>query len=368
MDTNAHSTVSSSFWEEHGDMARKRLQQKGDLYQQGGWWKLRWKEDQRNNDGSIKYAWSKPVFIGPATGKGAFTEKQARRLAWENFLSRLDQNNRTPQSIATVQEFVERKFLPEHVAILKKAGQVHYGKRNEKTGEYNGMLAHIMPALGQIRLREVGYEDVQRLVSGLIITRTRKLGDSLLKTQHPASTQTRQHVRNAVSAIFTHAEKVQWWSGVNPARHVAIGEMVRKEPHALSFDQAQALLLALTEPVRTMVLCAIVTSMNVAELCGLQWKRVNICPEWIIVDGEAIPPFHIAVRRQFRLGEPTTLKQGSRKRNVALPAPLAESLAVLKQRPQFSGPDDPVFASRNGTPLDQHNISNRVFKRVGSKL
>src|SRR2546430_12436015 len=42
-----------------------RSQQKGDLYRQGGWWKLRWKEDQRNNDGSIKYAWSKPVFIGP---------------------------------------------------------------------------------------------------------------------------------------------------------------------------------------------------------------------------------------------------------------------------------------------------------------
>jgi integrase len=117
-----------------------------------------------------------------------------------------------------------------------------------------------------------------------------------------------------------------------------------------------------------MVLCAIVMSMNVAELCGLQWKRVNICPEWTIVDGEALPPFHIAVRRQFRLGEPTTLKRGSRKRNVALPALLAESFALPKQRPQFTGPYDPVFASRNGTPLDQPNISNRVFKRAGSKL
>jgi hypothetical protein len=221
--------VSCVFWEEHTDMARKRLQQKGDLYQQGGYWKLRWKEDQRKNDGSITYAWSKPVFIGPAAGKGAFTEKQARRLAWENFLSRLDQNNRTPQSIATVHEFVDRKFLPEHVAVLKTAGKIHYGHRHEKTGEYTGMLAHVLPALGGKRLREVGYEDVQRLVSGLTITRTRKVGEALVKTQHPTSTQTRQHVRNAVSAIFAHAGKVQWWIGVNPAKHVVIGEMVRKE-------------------------------------------------------------------------------------------------------------------------------------------
>jgi len=33
------------------EMARLRLQQKGDLYKQGGWWKLRWREDQIRADG-----------------------------------------------------------------------------------------------------------------------------------------------------------------------------------------------------------------------------------------------------------------------------------------------------------------------------
>jgi hypothetical protein len=36
------------------DMARRRLQQKGDLYQSGGYWMLRWHEDHINADGEYK--------------------------------------------------------------------------------------------------------------------------------------------------------------------------------------------------------------------------------------------------------------------------------------------------------------------------
>ena len=164
-------------------MARRRLQQKGDLYQQGGWFKLRWKEDQRLADGTIRYGWSKPVWIGPAMGRGRMTEKQAQRIAWDNFLSRLDQNMRTPQSVATVREFVERKFKPEHVAMLKPAGRVHYdsmlkfvldGVPEKKILERrNGKRAESVPVkrlhgIGGARLRDVASEHIQRIVSGAI--------------------------------------------------------------------------------------------------------------------------------------------------------------------------------------------------------
>ena len=46
--------------------------------------------------------------------------------------------------------------------------------------------------------------------------------------------------------------------------------MVRKEAHALTFEQARALLAALESPIRELVMFAILTSMNVAEILGLQ--------------------------------------------------------------------------------------------------
>ena len=51
-----------------------------------------------------------------------------------------------------------------------------------------------------------------------------------------------------------------------------------------------------------MVLFAILTSMNIAEICGLQWKRVNLAEHSTTVDGESLPPLTIAVRRQWFRG------------------------------------------------------------------
>lgn len=346
-------------------MARRRLQQKGDLYQQGGWWKLRWKEDQRLANGTIRYGWSKPAWIGPATGQGRLTEKQAQRIAWDNFLSRLDQNMRTPQSVATVREFIERKFGPEHMAMLKSAGKQHYdsmlpfvldGVPEKEITQRKGFKRNeAVPVkrdhgIGAARLRDVQHEDIQRVVS-----------EALARGY---SVQTARHIKNCVSAIYKHAEKVDWFSGRNPAKHVKLPEITRRPNHALSFEQLKAFLMLLKPLYRAMVLCACMTSMNVAEICGLRWKRVNLTAEPIIVDGESIPPFHVAVREQWYLGDWGTVKRKSRRRNIPLVSLLLEALAELKAMSKYAGPMDPVFASEVGRPVDEKNILRRHLRKA----
>src|ERR1041385_9257435 len=353
MPMSAKNSLSSSFTanyrpESGDDMARRRLQQNGDLYQQGGWWKLRWREDQRDAEGKTSYKWSKPVWIGPSEGRGRLTEKQAKRFAWDNFLSRLDNNMRTPQSIMTVREFVERRFIPEHVAMLKPAGRKHYesmlpwalegvpAKRRSFKGVKQGDTApEILRrfGLGKMRLRDVEYSEVQRLVSEAI--------------QRGYSVQTAEHVRNCISAIFTHAEKKGWFSGRNPARFVELPEMVRRTPRALTFSELQALLFALKPLARAMVLCASMTSMNIAEVCGLKWKRLNLGPDMSIVDGETLPAYHAAVREQWYLKQWGTVKgtigqASARRRNCPLPMLLVEALKDLRKVSHFTGPEDPV--------------------------
>lgn len=350
------------------DMARRRLQQKGDLCQQGGWWKLRWREDQIDSDGKPRRSWSRPVCIGPSDGHNRLTEKQARRIAWDNFLSRLDQNTRTPMSVATLREFVERKFIPEHVALLKKGGRIHYGMRNEKTGEYSGLFRHILPAVGDLRLRDVTPSDLQQLVSGLMVEKRRKVGAKLTVTRAPASVQTRLHVKNALSAIFEHAIAMEWLNSRNPAKSVKLPEMQRKVLHALSLEQGVALLEALPTPAREMAMASMLTSMNIGEVCGLQWKDLNLTDAWQMCDAETIHPTSLIVRQQWRLGEYTSLKETSRARTLPLVAALVAVFAQMKQRGKFVGPSDPVFVSKNGTPLDEHNIATRHLKRVGVQL
>jgi len=117
-----------------------------------------------------------------------------------------------------------------------------------------------------------------------------------------------------------------------------------------------------------MVLFAILTSMNIAEICGLQWKRINLTEQFTTVDGESLPPLAIAVRRQWYRGEYGSVKAKSRRRNLPMGAVLQGVLAKMKERAKFVGPDDPVFAARTGRPIDEHNIARRHLKPVGKSL
>ena len=90
------------------------------------------------------------------------------------------------------------------------------------------------------------------------------------------SVQSTTHVKTVASAIYTHARQEGWFSGPNPAKFVKLPEMTRATPHALSFQQVAILLPRLPGVPRLMVFLAVMMSMNVAEICGLRWKRINL--------------------------------------------------------------------------------------------
>jgi site-specific recombinase XerC len=109
--------------------------------------------------------------------------------------------------------------------------------------------------------------------------------------------------------------------------------------------------------------------MNVAEMCGLTLWWCNLTDRVQILDGEVLAPYSVGVRENWYEGERCSLKTGKRQRNLPIPRDLAEELAAyVAARGKFQGPDDPLFCSRAGTPVDQHNISNRKFKPLAKKL
>ena len=85
--------------------------------------------------------------------------------------------------------------------------------------------------------------------------------------------------------------------------------------------------------------------MNIAEICGLRWKRMNLSAEATVMDADLLPPFTAAVREQYYKGEYGPEKAKARRRNVPLPAWLVTALAELKKRDHWVGPEDPVFAA-----------------------
>jgi integrase len=197
-------------------------------------------------------------------------------------------------------------------------------------------------------------EDVQGLVNAML--------------QRGYSTQAAKHVKTAASAIFTHAQKIGWFNNTNPAKFVQLPEMIRAIAHALSFEQVVSLLQLLPAVIRLMVFLAVMTSMNVAEICGLKWKRVNLTKQPVIMDAELLPPFTVGVREQWFLGQWGSVKARARRRYVVLPQWAVEQLKELQNRARCVGPEDPVFAGTSGRPLCANAIAKRHLKPAGAKL
>lgn len=331
------------------DMARRRLQQQGDLTIIGGWWRLRWRED-RITDGKVTRKWSPRVTIGPAPGNPmrikALTKKEAQRLAWESVLCRIDQNVTVPDSVKTVEEFVRERYIPGHVAMQADGATIE-----------GRIRTWILPGLGDIRLRDVRKQHVQQLVASVIGA--------------GRSVQTATHVRNTVSSIFRFAEGEDCFRGVNPAKHVELPDMVRKDRQALNYEQATALLDAAPERYRPIIRIALLSTLTIGEILGLKWNHLNLSDQWKNVDGESVAPYCFNVRWVVRQSDQSwhkRLKTPARKRNIPLIPEMVDDLVAIRSSSEFTGPDDPVFAGSTGRPLDGHNILNRTIKPLGESL
>jgi len=321
-------------------MARRRGQQKGYVHKQGNAWYVAYREDALDSEGKIVRVRRKQRI---ADAKEV-SKREAQRITRE-ILTRVDEQAQRPLSLVTVGEFIEGRFKPDVVWALKHAGQKHYDYILSK---------HVVPAIGDLRLRDVTSDEVQALV--------RK------KIEAGYSVQTAVHIRNVISAVFNHAKLKRAYYGDNPALGVRMPEMQRKETHALSFEMGRKLLMLLPPTVRAMALVSMTASLNVAEILALRWKRVNLTDEVAVIGGEVLEPWSLAVRENYYRGKFGSVKARSRRRNLPLSRSVADALLAIRAESKFTGPDDLVFASRNGTPLNERNLLRRDLKPAGKQL
>ena len=353
-------------------MDRDEMLQDIALYLEGGLWKMRLCEVADSNilrNGASHSPVQEPMIIGPAAGADGLTKTDAQRIAWRNLFSAMQQNSLAQRSNMTIAEFVERKFVPEHVALKRLSGRVHYQAMlkhvlapeevdrvfhvNPEESRARMKAAPGWPYLGSVRLCDARAEHVERLTAAAL--------------DRGYSPQTAKHIRNVVSAIFSHAKHEQCFLGENPVRQVRMSAPILKESSALTFDQARSVLGAMEYPEKEMMLMAIFTDMNISEICGLQWKQVNLNDATCDMDGELIAPRTIAVRKQWYRCELGHI-QKSRERNLQIPPPLHLILMRIRDRGKFTAPDDFVLVSRVGTPINEANIVSRRLKPISTKL
>jgi integrase len=283
--------------------------------------------------------------------------------------SRPRPKNEAQRSPVTLAEFVKAKFLPECVAHRKLAGRTHYDFvlrfvlkpeqadcafgirfRNQESGPKS---VPDWPYLGSRPLHLIDQAAIQSLTSAAL-----EVG---------YSTQTAIHIRNVIRSIFVHAIKTKHFVGDNPASLVLFPAVIRKATFSLTVSQLKQTMQLMRYPERLIALLAVLTDMNLSEICGLQWRYLNLSSYPRLVEPELLPARTIAVRHQSYRGEFRPVID-SRRRLLSIPDALFASLCNLKAGSRFSGSHDFVFASRRGTPINPHNFGTRRLKAVGIAL
>ena len=210
----------------------------------------------------------------------------------------------------------------------------------------------VIPTMGQVRLQEVRVGLLESLLADL---------DDRMSTAQ---------ARSVLSQIFAMAVRHDVLLA-NPMTAVTPLEREDDEVEVLTLEQVR-LLRHLVRPevqripgrrgpngdLRDVIECSLGTGTRIGELLAVQWKHLDLDGELptMRICGTLVEPRKGYVSKLYRQ-ESTKTKTV---RTLILPDAVARVLRARRARAKFTGPDDPVFATRTRNWIAPCNIRTRL--------
>jgi len=195
-------------------------------------------------------------------------------------------------------------------------------KHSSYTSTSSALRVHILPALGDMPIRDVTYATLEDFK----IAMKKKTGK---RTGRPLSAKT---INNVVDVALRMLRSAQRRGVVDSVPDLPMLKVDEQDFDFLDFDEAPRLVAAATGEWRTMILVAWKTGLRQGELLGLRWEDVDLVARKIRV-------------RQAWVRERITSAKNRKYREVDLSD---ETIAALKSHRHLRG--ELVFSQMDGKP------------------
>src|SRR5579863_6168864 len=300
----------------------------------------------------------------PDSGLGIRLEPNiARHTARKSSESRKERSGSV-----SLADYVEQRFIPNHVSSKSYAGRVHYQSilKHVLTPETVERMFAPYSEVSKSRLKTLPdwpYLDNVRLCD-LNADHVRHL--TVSASARGYSPQTIKHIRNVVGKVICHARKEGYFIGENPVSEIRLPVIWQRKVHKLTIAEARAVLRLMQYPEVEIALITMITGMAVSEICALRWKDINLTETAVYSLGEVIPPRHALVKRQPNDAHgvsPAT----PRIRIVEIPEPLARRFRRLRREFGHSEPEMFLLNHLGGTPLCTGDICSGL-ELIGREL
>ena len=228
-------------------MRRARRHQTGYVFRKGSFWYLRYYDHEVQPDGTLTQVQRCRQLVEYG---GEYRSKSSVRILADEFLTPLNNGTVSPASSMTLNEFIEKRYLP-FIEDQKE--------RSTYSGYKNSFHLHIKK-YGNLPIRDV---------------RTLEIEDMLKEIAREFNTAktTIQHVKQFLSGAFRYAKRQGVLSTENPVRDAVLPKCKETEDtHAYSLEDVLTMIRILPEPASTVVAMAAFTGLRKGELRGLTWE------------------------------------------------------------------------------------------------
>ncbi len=322
--------------EEKGESEKERKEtmtrrwQKGYLYRRGKrgrqTWYGRYYVHEIEPNGQLKR-------VQKAVRLGKVADLSTKREAQIELGRVLTKVNAAPvQRRMTFRQFVETVWRPSVLPNRKASTQNSYQANLQR---------HLLPFFGNLQLVEINYELIQ-----FFVEQKSKLYGS----------RTVRNLKFQFQGILKEAQKHGLLEN-NPATLLEVSRRgALPVVLALTAQQAEATLLELEEPYRTVALCAWTLGLRKSEIRGLRWEDIDFENR------------RVFIRRAVWRNHVDTPKSAGSKAVLPLPETLRLALLQHWKRTRHADPSEYVFAAGTGNPLNLDNAQDRILKPALKKL
>lgn len=230
---------------------------------------------------------------------------------------------------------IVRRFVDVRVPQLGSGTQDKYRTQIEN---------HILPAFGDLRMCDIDRSLVEEWLNA--------------KNADGYSWWFRTDLKAVLSAIFTTAANWKLWSGENPTKGVRIGRKREvREKKLLTVGELRAILAAVNDRTRFLILVLVGLGLRVSEALGLKWGDVDF------------DSGKLHIRRRWYRGDLS--EEGETKSANSTRSPQLGSL-VQELRRRYPGPqarDQFIFIGEDGVmPADDRDLLRFEFRPILKRL
>lgn len=195
---------------------------------------------------------------------------------------------------------------------------------------------HLIPFFGKLRLSEITPLKVQ---------------DFLMAMQDKGTTPaTVGKIYRVLKVILRYAISLDLIDR-DPTLAIKPPRVEREEMRFLTPEEVNILLEAVDGDARDILSTAVFSGLRQGELLALRWRDIDFEAGVIRV-----------TRSYHSSGGFSDLKTSASRRNVPMIPRLASILRARHEAKGRPDPEDLVFPSAAGTPLDRHNLVSRIFE------